>query len=285
MPRARLSIHDAGFYRSDDEFLRMLLAFVEDGARYTSSARTLRAHRDFIETRVVKGATRVRFAGGLPHPGEAATSQGWDRCESAVNTIWDDLAARSPCLYDGRTALADILDVVRRTHRHCLDDDGEPVDGPDFDDVDRFVPNPIPPDPLQIWPPVAEMSDPTPAAARHRLAEVGEDVLDLRDLESLLVGVSEAVTNAFLHGSPPTTVRIWADRDRVVVTVEDRGRGPLDPLAGLRPGTDGTGGGAGLWLTHMICDDVAMNLSADGFSIRLRAVSSRQTASRPDPPR
>jgi anti-sigma regulatory factor (Ser/Thr protein kinase) len=57
----------------------------------------------------------------------------------------------------------------------------------------------------------------------------------------------------------------------IVVTVHDSGAGPTDPLAGLRcaPATD-RGSGLGLWLTHQLCDDVALINGSDGFTVRLR---------------
>lgn len=66
-----------------------------------------------------------------------------------------------------------------------------------------------------------------------------------------MIAVSEAVTNATCHGRPPVLLRIWSDRDRIVVTITDQGGGPTDPFAGLLPA-----GGLGLWVTHQLCDQV-----------------------------
>jgi anti-sigma regulatory factor (Ser/Thr protein kinase) len=87
----------------------------------------------------------------------------------------------------------------------------------------------------------------------------------------LLLGISEAVTNAMLYGEPPATVRIWAGPDRVVVHVHDHGPGPHNPLAGLTPPAGRlTDAELGLWLTHLLDIDVALIYSDDGFTVRLR---------------
>ena len=88
-------------------------------------------------------------------------------------------------------------------------------------------------------------------------------------LDSLLVGTSEAVTNALLYGDPPVTVRIWATPDRVVVHVHDHGPGPANPLAGLIPPSSRVEDAElGLWLTHQRDIDVAL-IYDDGFTVRL----------------
>ena len=59
--------------------------------------------------------------------------------------------------------------------------------------------------------------------------------LPMRELDNLVFATHEAVTNALLHGRPPTVLRLWAQPDRVTVTVTDTGPGPADPLVGLLP--------------------------------------------------
>ena len=86
-----------------------------------------------------------------------------------------------------------------------------------------------------------------------------------------MLGLSEAVTNAELYGDVPTTVRVWAVADRVVVTIHDPGPGPADPMAGLRRARAHSGGGGlGLWLTHRVCPDTALIRGDGGFTVRLR---------------
>src|SRR5262249_56020621 len=109
--------------------------------------------------------------------------------------------------------------------------------------------------------------------ARRALAEIGRDRFPATALHDLLIGVSEAVTNAQRHGRPPTTMRIWAAPDRIVVTVHDTGHGPADRLAGLVPAPGSTSDrrlGLGLWVMHQLDIDVALRHSDDGFTVKLR---------------
>ena len=90
-------------------------------------------------------------------------------------------------------------------------------------------------------------------------------------LDDLLLGTSEAATNALLYGGPPTTVRIWAGPDRIVVCVHDHGPGPVNPLAGLCPPASRVEDAElGLWLTCQLAIDVALIYDDDGFTVRLR---------------
>ena len=93
--------------------------------------------------------------------------------------------------------------------------------------------------------------------------------LDATDVEHLVFAVSEAVTNALIHGRPPVRFRLWTAPDRIVATVTDRGDGPADPFAGLLPVTDTCSAGLGLWLTHQLCSHVTLDTTDDGFTIRL----------------
>lgn len=109
------------------------------------------------------------------------------------------------------------------------------------------------------------------ATARKTVAHAAERThLDREDLDGLVLAVSEAVTNAHVHGRPPVTLRTWTAPDRVVVTIGDTGPGPADPFAGLAPAdSDASAGGLGLWITHQICDQVAHIKTGGGFTIRL----------------
>jgi anti-sigma regulatory factor (Ser/Thr protein kinase) len=143
---------------------------------------------------------------------------------------------------------------------------------------DRYVPLqrladflPAEADPLEGVPAAVELSDPTPSAARAAVKALVADRVAAERMDALVLGVSEAVTNAALHGVPPVSVRAWLGDGRVVVRVHDRGSGPTDPLAGLVP-TPGAGSlsGRGLWIAHQLDLDVALVAAEDGFSVRFR---------------
>jgi anti-sigma regulatory factor (Ser/Thr protein kinase) len=131
-------------------------------------------------------------------------------------------------------------------------------------------------DPLQRQPPVIELTDPIPYQARRAILGAAPDAMDPHDLQTFVTAVSEAVTNAVRHGRPPVRVRMWTGKDRILLTVTDRGPGVTDPFAGLLRPDGSEPGGLGLWLTHCLCSHVAMYRDDDGFTIRL-------TAGRTDP--
>jgi anti-sigma regulatory factor (Ser/Thr protein kinase) len=133
---------------------------------------------------------------------------------------------------------------------------------------------PYAPDPLEDSAPTIELVNRPAADARHALAQIGRGRIPATTLDDLLIGISEAVSNAWRHGRPPATVRIWATPGRIVVTVHDTGRGPTDRLAGLVPAPGNISDhrlGLGLWAMHQLDIDVALRHTGDGFTIRLRS--------------
>ncbi|MFD2077498.1 Histidine kinase-like ATPase domain-containing protein [Actinopolymorpha cephalotaxi] len=309
--------HEAGFYASDTEFRALILPFVKEGitasepvvigyderksdllrswvdepsavtfvadnSLYATPARAIANYRELFERYVVAGAPQVRIAGDVPHPGNGSTFEGWDRYEFAVNTVWDQFPVRSLCLYDATTVPAPVKDVVERTHPSILTADGEHRDNTRFEGgLVTSACLPAVADPLQATIPAVELSNPTAADARHALDQIGRGRVDDHTLHHLILAISEAVTNARLHGVPPATVRIWATRDRLVATVHDSGDGPLDPLTGLVPMSRTTfGTGLGLWITHLLDIDAAFISTADGFTLRLRASRDPRSCSR-----
>ncbi|MET9022409.1 sensor histidine kinase [Actinopolymorpha sp. NPDC004070] len=300
-------MHETGFYASDEDFRALIVPFVEEGlaagepvvigyderktdllrswlddpyavtfqtggSMYATPARAIGAWQRTFERHVAAGASRVRIAGDVPHAGNGGCFEGWDRYESALNTVWGKFPVDSLCLYDATTVPAPVRDVVERTHPRILTTDGVHTTNSRYD---RRVTNariPVAADPLEASVPNVELVNPSAAEARHALEQLGRDLVRDSKLDDLLFGISEAVTNARLHGVPPTTVRIWSTDDRLVADVQDKGRGPTDPLAGLVPMSSTTfGTGLGLWVTHLLDIDAALISTADGFSFRLRA--------------
>jgi anti-sigma regulatory factor (Ser/Thr protein kinase) len=302
-------VHDGGLYSSLDEFLAMAVPFVEQGVEagepvitgydeaksallrssldhpegvtflvdstaYATPVGAIEAYRAMFEDHVGHGATQVRVAGDTPPFGHAVFA-GWDRFESAVNEVWGELPVFALCLYDLNRTPADILDVVHRTHRHLLDGDGRRRPSPRYQTVDEFEPLPVEPDPAEATTPADELRNPAPASARRAVKQVAHELLSPLDIDNLMLGLTEAVTNAHVHGEAPTIVRIWTTTDRVVVTVHDRGPGPADAMAGLRRARAELGaGGLGLWLTHQVCPDTSLIRAEDGFTVRLRMPAS-----------
>ncbi|WP_344618435.1 anti-sigma factor RsbA family regulatory protein [Dactylosporangium salmoneum] len=300
--------HEAAFYSSDEEFLAVVLPFLLDGVaagepsvsifgernqrlvraalgpdsgvtfidgghHYLRPAAAIRRHREMLAAYVAGGATQIRITGDVPHPGVGVPWEWWARYEAAVNEVYDEFPMYGLCPYDTRTAPAEVLDDVRRTHTHVVADDGRRVPSPAYLPPRDFLTTAVPSwtDPLEATPPAVLLADPTPADARAALAPLQlTAALDGDEFDGLMVSVNEAVTNAIVHGRAPVRLHAWTEPGRIVVTVTDHGRGPANPVAGLMPSGDGPGG-LGLWLAHQLCAYVSLRPGPDGFTIRLIA--------------
>jgi anti-sigma regulatory factor (Ser/Thr protein kinase) len=298
--------HEAVYYGGDEELLAVVLPFVQGGVAageptivslceptaalvrealgddtpvvfhsggdlYVRPAGAIRAYRDLFAEHTRAGAGQIRVVGELPPDTLGVTWDWWARYESAINDAYDDYPLWSMCTYDTRSTPAEVLADVARTHPNVAAPGDRHLTSPDYVEPDLFLrrDQPTPPDPLQLTPPTVELADPSPADARAALGRVSDGVLSADSLADLRIAVTETVTNAMSHGGPPVLVRFWAGPDRVVVTVTDRGKGPVDPFAGLRAAAHAPIGGLGLWLTHQLCDHVAMSNTTDGFTVRM----------------
>jgi anti-sigma regulatory factor (Ser/Thr protein kinase) len=301
--------HEAGFYRSDAEFAALIVPFAEegvaagqpviigyderkagllrarlhdpdavtfiaDGSLYATPARAIASYWRLFERLTAAGAIQIRIAGDVPHEGNGGRFAGWDRYESAVNTVWDRFPVWSRCLYDATTAAPRVLETVARTHPRIVLPSGQYRSSRRYQDLADFDPLPPDPDPLERSAPAIEMSDPSAAQVRHAVTSIGRGQVSDTALEELVMGAGEAVSNARLHGRPPVTARIWTASRRILIRVHDTGPGPADPLAGLVPAWARPDlRGAGLWLIQMLGLDAALIRSRDGFTVRLAAGS------------
>jgi anti-sigma regulatory factor (Ser/Thr protein kinase) len=301
--------HEAGFYASDAEFAALIVPFAEEGVAagepviigyddrkasllrswladpsavefiadkglYATPARAIATYRRLFEFYVAMGAGQIRIAGDVPHPGNGGRFEGWDRYEWAVNTVWQDFPVWGLCLYDTTTTSPAVLEVVERTHPRLLSPTGQRGASQRYQNSPVAGALPAVPDPLEATTPMAELTGRPAAETRHALARIGRGRIPAATLADLLIGASEAVSNAWCHGKPPVTVRIWATPGRVLVSIHDTGPGPADPLAGLVPASrDTVSSGAGLWLIHQLDIDTALIHTSSGFTVRLRAGS------------
>jgi anti-sigma regulatory factor (Ser/Thr protein kinase) len=302
--------HEAAFYGSDEEFLAIVLPFLRDGVaegeptlvtlgevnaglvraalgpadvaalrfvpgdlQYARPARAIRTYRSMFDEVVREGARQVRVVGDVPHPGFGVAWDEWARYEAAVNHTYDAYPVWGMCPYDLRTAPAEVLADVRRTHPRVATADGGHRVNPDFGDpVGLLRGELITPRPVEARAPHVELHDPTAAEARRALLAVaGNASTDPAAVDDLLIAVSEAVDNAWSHGRPPVRLRLWHHGRSLVATVTDAGDGPQDPYAGLLPATGSATAGLGLWMTHQMCDSVTYHRDPDGFTLRLTA--------------
>ncbi|WP_222195590.1 sensor histidine kinase [Modestobacter italicus] len=195
------------------------------------------------------------------------------RYEAVANIAVGDLPMDALCCYDASAVPAEVLESVRRTHPQVLRG-GVVTPNLEFRRPDRFLRElPLPRESMEAGPPVYAVDGaPTLADLRHQLAAVlAGQVPDREQRQDMHLAVSEIAANAFRHGRPPVSARVWASADWVVCTITDSGRGLVDPLAGFRPahGDDLSRGGMGLWLARKLWDHVDLLTGPQGFTVRL----------------
>ncbi|WP_157767532.1 anti-sigma factor RsbA family regulatory protein [Actinosynnema pretiosum] len=214
------------------------------------------------------GAERVRVVGGAPSPRAGASWDWWARFELAVTEVFADAPVRVLCPYDLRVTPDRVVTDVLRAHPGLLRPDGERVPNPGH--APGAVVAGDPPHPLEAAPPLVDALDPTPAEARRAVERAtAATALTEDEHDDVVYAASEAVTNGLSHGRAPVRLRVWADRERVLVVVTDRGQGPPNRLVGIVPTEGSSTAGLGLWLTHRTCRDVALTWAPDGFTVRV----------------
>lgn len=294
--------HETAFYGSDDEFLAIVVPFIEGGVvageptfvtlaernaglvqgamatvdgvtfvpgnhQYARPAATIRSYRELFGQQVAAGATQIRVVGDVPHPGFGVSWDAWARYEAVVNHAFDDFPLWGMCPYDLRTTPDDVLDEVARTHQHIATPDGHHRNERFEDPAEFLRARPVRPLAAEPSEPVIDLRDPTAAEARHAVRGLDAG-LPVAAHEDLVLSVSEVVTNALRHGRPPARLRLWAADGRVVATIHDQGPGVTDPFAGLLPAPK-VDGGLGLWIASQLCSEVTIGQDADGFGVRL----------------
>ena len=310
-------VHEAFLYQSDDEVLDVLVPFLREalergdaavvdlddrkanllrrelgrhahdvtfigGRWYTNPASAIREYVRLFESLVADDDGRsIRFVGELPGTATNGSWPSWRRYESAINVAFDELPVWSICLFDRSTLPSGVLTDVLCTHPQLTTPSGPHTANELYTHPREWLTrlSPRPHCEVERTAPHVELVDPAPHAARAAIAALADGLSD-SDRDGLLVGVSEVVSNAILHGEGPATLRAWAGDGYVVATVDDRGTGVADPLVGLVPQRREIGaGGLGLWLTHQLCDDVALMQHRDGFRVRLVAGDACKHAS------
>ena len=236
------------------------VTFLSGDAVYARPASVIQAYRHICASYVARGAQQIRIIGELPTTALGATWDWWVRYEAAVNRAYDEYPLWTLCAYDTRQTPEHVLADVARTHPHAATADGRHLSSDTFTDpvgylgVDEHVP-----------------ADPLPVDARRAVRDADRGGLSIDDVDDMVVAVSEVVTNSIRYGRPPTVVRIWTGRDRMVVTVTDAGSGPADPYAGLLPVADASDGGRGLWIAYQSCNHVIASQAAGRYTLRLTA--------------
>lgn len=299
-------VHDVAFYDSEQRLLDLLLPHLAEAAAsgepvflalqpaetalvrsaighdpnawflptLTTSARppaAIHALRRDLEA-VLAGVDRIRAVTMTPHPGLGARWAGWRRYESAVNELLADLPVWGLCLYDLRVTPPHVVEDVWRTHPHITIAPGDHRTNDRYEpprtflSASQFVARKA----HEAATPDVELVEPDEATGRQAVAAAATTAGLAEDAQdSIVLATSEVVTNARVHGRPPVRLRIWQTPGAVSVHVSDRGPGPADPLAGLRPPDDSSFGGRGLWLAHQLVE-LSTGQDDDGYTVELQ---------------
>ena len=219
------------------------------------------------------GSGWVRIVGQVQFGDRPRTWREGMRYEAARNV----LLARQPigglCLYDARVLPEEVLDSARATHPELVVDGTRQLN-PDFTDPRDFLRAlPVPREPVEDSAPVLDVPAATALAdLRHRLgAALSAHVADADLADDLHLAVSEVAANAFRHGVPPVSARLWVGPDQLICEIGDGGSAFADPLAGFQPahGPDLGRGGMGLWLARKLFDHVDLLPGPGGLVVRL----------------
>lgn len=87
-------------------------------------------------------------------------------------------------------------------------------------------------------------------------------------VDRLLVAVSEVATNAVVHGGGAASIRVTGGPGELAVEVWDNGTG-APPRLVAAPAPPSQSSGRGLWLASQLCDEVDIQASAGGTTVRL----------------
>jgi anti-sigma regulatory factor (Ser/Thr protein kinase) len=227
----------------------------------------------YLERAMATGSGRLRVVAAVDFGSDPADWREGQRYESVVNRLMADSPLSSLCLYDERRLPTPVIASAGATHPQL-------VHGPDwrvsaeFQDPGTYVPSlPVPREPFEDGEPIFVVeSAPTLAGLRHQLgAVIASRVPDRDQQEDLHLAASEIAANAFRHGVRPVSARVWAEGNRLVCVIADRGTSYSDPFSGFRPahGLDLANGGMGLWLARKLWDHVDVLPTEQGLTVRL----------------
>jgi anti-sigma regulatory factor (Ser/Thr protein kinase) len=233
--------------------------------------------RRYLERAVAAGTNggsgRLRVLAEVDFGNEPADWREGQRFESVYNRLLGDAPVSAICLYDRRRLPVAVVESAAATHPQLVHGTTWSASA-GFQDPGVYVLSlPLPRTPVEAGDPVFSVEDaPTLAGLRHQLGAVLALLVADRDQQGdLHLAASEIAANAFRHGVRPVSARVWADGDRVICIIIDRGTSYSDPFSGFTPahGLDLSLGGMGLWLARKLWDHVDVLPTDHGLSVRL----------------
>ena len=227
----------------------------------------------YLERAVAEGSGRLRVVAEVDFGTEPADWREGQRFESVYNRLMVGAPVSAVCLYDRRRLPAAVIASAAATHPQLVEGTAWSASAR-FQDPGTYVPSlPLPREPVEDGDPVFSVDDATTLAGlRHQLGAVIASLVPDLDLQGdLHLAVSEIAANAFRHGVRPVSARVWAEGNRLICVISDRGTTYRDPFSGFVPahGTDLSLGGMGLWLARKLWDHVDVLSTEAGLAVRL----------------
>jgi anti-sigma regulatory factor (Ser/Thr protein kinase) len=243
------------------------VAVVDDAVAYGPQWNAYRVLLDFVTA-----APGVRSSVIAEQP--LATRTGvelvdYRRLESAANIVFAEQPVDLLCPYDAGLP-SHLIDIALDAHGGVREDG-------------CVAPNARFQDPLAVLADLSAVARPPADATtldcshhsdvalvrglvRTRGVDLGLDRGLLADLE---LAVTEVLTNALVHGSPPVLVHVYDEDQTWVWHVQDGGGLPVGPLAGLLPPAAPADHGYGLWLARQLVAAVDVGCDDTGTHVRL----------------
>jgi anti-sigma regulatory factor (Ser/Thr protein kinase) len=216
---------------------------------------------------------RLRVLGQGLGEGIPGGEREWLRYEVSCNALMAGAPISVMCMLDTRTLPEQLLAQAVAAHPQLVTADGMTDNRGFREPASHLRSLPVPREPAEDMPPLLAVDGATvlPELRGRLRGALHTAVPDAEQREDLLLAVAEVMANAFRHGRPPVSARLWSDGRRLVCTVSDSGRGYDDPLAGLQPahGDDLAHGGMGLWLARKLWDSVDLVSGGPGLTVRL----------------
>ena len=229
--------------------------------------------RRYLERAVATGSGRLRVVAEVDFGSDPADWREGQRFESVYNRLLGGAPVSAICLYDRRRLPAPVIDSAAQTHPELVRGTSWSTSAR-FQDPGTYVPSlPLPREPVEDGEPVFAVDDArTLAGLRHQLGAVIASLVPGREQqEDMHLAAAEIAANAFRHGVRPVSARVWAEADRLVCLIQDRGTSYSDPFSGFTPahGLDLSHGGMGLWLARKLWDHVDVLPTELGLTVRL----------------
>lgn len=237
-------------------------------------ASRLRAFHELITDELAGGAHGLRLVGEPVWPeGPPEHVLEWERYESVLNEVLAPFPVTLICTYDTSRLDPSIAESARRTHpvvRNGVDAPSAAFEPPS--ELLRRRNADVTPPPA--WAAIMPRPDDLAVARYFIESEAALAGVPVGPAMDLLIAANEVLTNAVAHAGGAVGVWVWAEDERFVCQVEDRGPGIDDPLAGYRPPDDVASNGRGLWIARQLVDLLQIAPAESGTKIRLHARAS-----------